>query len=65
MKILLLLTCVLLAGNLFANTEKILPNMPNWSTDEYCYEGVVYLLRGHGMTIKFNRNGSVEHCTSR
>lgn len=66
MRAIILAVLVLLAGNLFADTEKTLPTLGegffSMSIDETCYQGVVYITYWKGLTVKFNRDGQIEKC---
>ena len=60
MKYLLLLAVVFLAGCDNPNITGMPSLGPGFN--QQCVNGVVYIVRGQGISVKFNRNGTVATC---
>lgn len=70
-KIIMMLVLSLLAINLVGcsppqqayteNSSKI-KVAPKFDIVEQCYDGVIYIRAGHGLSVKFNQDSSVATC---
>ena len=61
---------ILSVTSLIAKDQQAVKELPSiwsisFSSNERCYEGVVYLKLDRGVTVKLNRDGKVEYCTVR